>query len=97
MRRSDPSNRPAGPLGRVLAAAVLALGTLLTAVPPGHAADAAQPAAPRAAAAPPPASDFFATVAVEPAATVGAPAAGDNRDHGDLWPNCWSDDDNVYA
>ncbi|MFI2510465.1 FG-GAP-like repeat-containing protein [Streptomyces sp. NPDC018972] len=36
-------------------------------------------------------------MAVDPAATVGAPAAGDNRDHGDLWPNCWSDDDNVYA
>ncbi|MGC0379228.1 hypothetical protein [Streptomyces sp. SAI-229] len=61
--------------------------------------DTVRTAEPRATAAAgsPPASDFFATVAVDPAATVGAPAAGDNREHGDPWPNCWSDDDNVYA
>ncbi|RVX41602.1 VCBS repeat protein [Nonomuraea polychroma] len=45
----------------------------------------------------PPPSTFFSTVQVDSAATVGAPAVGDNRNHGDLWPNCWSDDDNVYT
>ncbi|MGZ0147092.1 hypothetical protein ACXJJ3_08465 [Kribbella sp. WER1] len=45
----------------------------------------------------PPESTFFSTVGVDAGATVGAPAIGDDRDHGDLWPNCWSDDDNVYA
>jgi hypothetical protein len=103
MRRSAPPSRPAGPLGRAMATALLALGTVLTVVPPGSAAtgttpDVVRTAETRAAAAgSPPASGFFSTVAVDPAATVGAPAAGDNRDHGDLWPNCWSDDDNVYA
>jgi hypothetical protein len=42
-------------------------------------------------------STFFSTVRVDSGATVGAPAVGDNANHGDLWPNCWSDDDNVYA
>ncbi|MFC4014116.1 hypothetical protein ACFOY2_43300 [Nonomuraea purpurea] len=50
----------------------------------------------QAAAAPPP-SPFFSTVQIDSGATVGAPAIGDNRNHGDLWPNCWSDDDNVYT
>ncbi|MGP3918084.1 hypothetical protein [Nonomuraea sp. 10N515B] len=45
----------------------------------------------------PPPSTFFSTVQVGSAASVGAPAVGDNRNHGDLWPNCWSDDDNVYT
>ncbi|MGH8794078.1 MAG: hypothetical protein ACRDXX_15710 [Stackebrandtia sp.] len=45
----------------------------------------------------PPASDFFSTVAVDSAASQGAPAVGDNVNHGDLWPNCWSDDDEVYT
>ncbi|MEV4357267.1 FG-GAP-like repeat-containing protein [Nonomuraea sp. NPDC049625] len=49
------------------------------------------------AAASPPPSPFFSTVQIDSGATVGAPAAGDNRNHGDLWPNCWSDDDNVYT
>ncbi|MFC5826319.1 hypothetical protein [Nonomuraea insulae] len=57
---------------------------------------AATAAVPAAAAVPPP-SPFFSTVRIDSGATVGAPAAGDNRDHGDLWPNCWSDDDNVYT
>ena len=42
-------------------------------------------------------SNFFSTVHVDEGATVGAPAVGDNREHGDLWPSCWSDDDNVYS
>ncbi|HZX07750.1 DUF4185 domain-containing protein, partial [Kribbella sp.] len=45
----------------------------------------------------PPESTFFSTVGVDAGATVGAPAIGDDASHGDLWPNCWSDDDNVYA
>lgn len=45
----------------------------------------------------PPASDLFATVDIDAAASVGAPAQGDNVNHGDLWPNCWSDDDEVYT
>ncbi|MFB9627594.1 FG-GAP-like repeat-containing protein [Nonomuraea helvata] len=49
------------------------------------------------AAASPPPSPFFSTVQIDSAASVGAPAVGDNRNHGDLWPNCWSDDDNVYT
>ncbi|MEV0828955.1 hypothetical protein [Nonomuraea rubra] len=50
-----------------------------------------------AVAASPPPSTYFSTVQLDPGATVGAPAAGDNRNHGDLWPNCWSDDDHVYT
>ncbi|MGC4941929.1 hypothetical protein [Kribbella sp. DT2] len=53
--------------------------------------------APAAVTASPPESTFFSTVQVDAGATVGAPAIGDDRDHGDLWPNCWSDDDQVYA
>ncbi|NIK60842.1 hypothetical protein [Kribbella shirazensis] len=45
----------------------------------------------------PPESTFFSTVGIDAGATVGAPAIGDDKDHGDLWPNCWSDDDHVYA
>lgn len=45
----------------------------------------------------PPASTFFATVGIDPGATVGAPAVGDGREHGDLWPSCWSNDDHVYT
>ncbi len=48
-------------------------------------------------AASPPESDFFSTVQIDSGATIGAPAVGDNVNHGDLWPNCWSDDDNVYG
>ncbi|HCA88462.1 MAG TPA: hypothetical protein DEQ61_25185, partial [Streptomyces sp.] len=57
----------------------------------------AEPGAPPAAAGSPAPSSFFSTVAVDAAATVGAPAVGDNRNHGDLWPNCWADDDQVYT
>ncbi|MCC3375673.1 DUF4185 domain-containing protein [Cohnella sp. REN36] len=39
----------------------------------------------------PPESEFFATVAVEPASTY--PTFSD----GDLWPAAWSDDDALYA
>ncbi|MGP3937109.1 hypothetical protein [Nonomuraea sp. KM88] len=56
----------------------------------------AQDSTPAAAEAPPP-SSFFSTVQIDSGATVGAPAVGDNRNHGDLWPSCWSDDDNVYT
>ncbi|MGH8875847.1 MAG: hypothetical protein ACRD0P_00640 [Stackebrandtia sp.] len=45
----------------------------------------------------PPGSEFFGTVAVEDAASVGAPAQGDNVNHGDLWPNCWAGDNEVYT
>ncbi|WP_262702510.1 MULTISPECIES: DUF4185 domain-containing protein [Streptomyces] len=44
-----------------------------------------------------PESDYFSTVDIAPGATIGAPAIGDNKEHGDLWPSCWSNDDNVYA
>lgn len=101
MRRAAQLPRHGRTVGRALATAFLALSTVLTAVPPSTAADAPPDASAMAgtlaAAGSPPASDFFSTVAVDPAATVGAPAAGDNRNHGDLWPNCWSDDDNVYT
>ena len=55
------------------------------------------PAAQAGVTASPPESTFFSTVHIDPAATVGAPAVGDNREHGDLWPSCWSNDDNVYT
>lgn len=45
----------------------------------------------------PPASGYFSTVDVASHATVGAPAQGDDKNHGDLWPNCWAGDDNVYT
>ncbi|WP_328500606.1 DUF4185 domain-containing protein [Streptomyces sp. NBC_00457] len=44
-----------------------------------------------------PESTYFSTVAVDPGATVGAPAIGDNKEHGDLWPSCWSNDDHLYT
>ncbi|MEV6286727.1 DUF4185 domain-containing protein [Kribbella sp. NPDC051770] len=57
----------------------------------------AAPSAPAGVSAAPPESTFFSTVHVDAGATVGAPAVGDDRDHGDLWPNCWSNDDHVYT
>ncbi|MCA1654926.1 MAG: DUF4185 domain-containing protein [Pseudonocardiaceae bacterium] len=66
-----------------------------TLAPPGSAVG--QPAADVAPLAGPPPSTFFSTVGIDAAATVGAPAVGDNANHGDLWPNCWSDDDHVYT
>ncbi|MGW1167944.1 hypothetical protein [Streptomyces sp. NPDC002550] len=66
---------------------------LLLVLAPGTAS--AAPAATELATAPE--SDFFSTVQIDSGATVGAPAVGDNANHGDLWPNCWSDDDNVYG
>ncbi|NGN66495.1 DUF4185 domain-containing protein [Streptomyces sp. A7024] len=45
----------------------------------------------------PPDSTFFSTVEIDSGATVGAPANGNNRNRGDLWPNCWSDDDQLYG
>ncbi|MGN9795659.1 FG-GAP-like repeat-containing protein [Streptomyces sp. OZ13] len=85
-----------------MATAFLVVCTALTAAPQSTAADGeagavASAGAGAAAAGSPPASDFFATVDVEPAASVGAPAIGDNKNHGDLWPNCWADDDSVYT
>ncbi|MFI7068088.1 hypothetical protein ACIBL3_44350 [Kribbella sp. NPDC050124] len=68
----------------LLAAAGLLLAGLL---PPAQAATAGAP----------PESTFFSTVGIDAGATVGAPAIGDDKDHGDLWPNCWSNDDHVYA
>ncbi|GHJ41747.1 hypothetical protein [Streptomyces sp. TS71-3] len=89
-------------LRRFLPPWLIALAVLLaglpaaTAAPSGPSSGAA--GVRRAAAAPtPPESSFFSTVDIDSGATVGAPAAGDNRSHGDLWPNCWSDDDNVYG
>jgi hypothetical protein len=37
-------------------------------------------------------STFFSTVFVEQAGTYAAPGSD-----GDLWANCWADDDNIYA
>lgn len=48
------------------------------------------PSTPSAAAAPPE-SNFFSTVGVEERTT-----ASTNSD-GDLWPSCWSNDDNLYT
>lgn len=73
-------------LSLLLAAGVLTPGAALAAVK-----------APAAVAASPAESTFFSTVGIEPGATVGAPAVGDNRDHGDLWPSCWSGDDQLYT
>ncbi|MGW8887203.1 hypothetical protein [Streptomyces sp. NPDC055749] len=109
-RRSAPRRSAARrTIGRATASALLAfamtgsLAPLATGAPP--AADppvGAPPGGPAVAqeagpAGSPPASSFFSTVQVDSGATVGAPAVGDNVDHGDLWPNCWSDDDHVYS
>lgn len=80
----------------------LLTSTLATGAPPGtgpepHPTEAATPSEGAAPADSPPVSSFFATVAIDPAATVGAPSVGDNVNHGDLWPNCWADDDQVYT
>ncbi|MFI6346039.1 hypothetical protein [Streptomyces sp. NPDC050560] len=89
MRTVAPRLSSRRTLGCCLLAALLALASLLL---PGP-ARAADPAV----ASSPPDSTFFSTVGIDPGATVGAPAVGDDRNHGDLWPNCWSDDDNVYG
>lgn len=78
---------------RVSAAAAIAV---ILAATTGVAVRGAQTAG-QALAATPPYSNFFSTVDVSPSATVGAPAIGDGANHGDLWPNCWSNDDNVYT
>ncbi|WP_263171554.1 DUF4185 domain-containing protein [Streptomyces sp. SCSIO ZS0520] len=84
---------------RTLASAALALGLAATAAPLASGSDAPARGSGASArpAVSPPVGDFFATVDVAPGATVGAPAVGDNVNHGDLWPNCWSDDDHVYT
>ncbi|GAA3850825.1 DUF4185 domain-containing protein [Streptomyces sedi] len=74
----------------VLTATVLASSQ---AAPPSGDGAAARSDAPANA----PVGDFFSTVDIDPAATVGAPSVGDNVNHGDLWPNCWADDDHVYT
>lgn len=80
--------------GRLLTAGVLALATTALAGSTGLAG--AAPGAPVPAGSPP-ASDYFSTVDIDNRATVGAPPVGDNENHGDLWPNCWAGDDNVYT
>ncbi|WP_069867397.1 hypothetical protein [Streptomyces malaysiensis] len=62
-----------------------------------HARDSGRETATGAKAVNAPESGYFSTVNIDPGATVGAPAIGDNKEHGDLWPSCWSNDDNVYA
>ncbi len=79
----------------VAASLFLVLGVGAAATPPATARPAAVASAPAAVS--PPESSFFSTVRIDSGATVGAPAIGDNVNHGDLWPNCWSDDDNVYG
>ncbi|MCW3842473.1 FG-GAP-like repeat-containing protein, partial [Micromonospora yasonensis] len=73
-------------LRHTITATVLAVGVLAAALP--------APTAPpwrTAASGSLPTSSFFSTVDIEQHATTQA-----NGD-GDLWANCWSDDDNVYA
>ncbi|GAA3191535.1 hypothetical protein GCM10010451_46770 [Streptomyces virens] len=79
-----------------LVAGLAAVTTLSAPAAPAVPADG-RPAPSRAALANPEQSTFFSTAAVDPGATVGAPAIGDNKEHGDLWPSCWSDDDHVYT
>ncbi|MGH3730429.1 MAG: hypothetical protein ACRDTU_17000 [Micromonosporaceae bacterium] len=78
--------------GLAVATAVVTALTL-GAVPGSAATETPDPGA----SASPPASTFFATTRIDSGATVGAPAVGDNQNHGDLWPNCWSDDNHVYT
>ncbi|SEN80586.1 hypothetical protein SAMN05216267_1010141 [Actinacidiphila rubida] len=78
-------------------AASLSLVTAPSATAHGHAAAPPGALASASPATSPAESDFFSTVQIDSGATVGAPAVGDNGAHGDLWPNCWSDDDNVYG
>jgi hypothetical protein len=84
------------PCSLTAGAVALATGAALLSAAGG---DFAEPQAASAAsrAESPPASDFFSTVDVASHATVGAPAQGDNVNHGDLWPSCWGGDDNVYT
>ncbi|MGI5350612.1 DUF4185 domain-containing protein [Streptomyces sp. CA-250714] len=83
--------------------ALIALAAALTVVTaltgPATGANEAPRSAPTATTAPAnaPESTYFSTVDIAPGATEGAPAIGDNKEHGDLWPSCWSDDDNVYT
>ncbi|MDT6985496.1 DUF4185 domain-containing protein [Streptomyces lusitanus] len=86
-------------LPRVLLVLAAGLASVTATTVPAAPAPEDTPRAPAARAAPanPGPSTFFSTVSVDPAATVGAPAIGDNREHGDLWPSCWSDDDHVYT
>ncbi|MET7638437.1 hypothetical protein [Streptomyces sp. NPDC005438] len=82
------ARRQRGWLAATLAATALTAALLPAGTPSAQAAQSADE---------PPLSSFFSTVNLDNGATVGAPAAGDNRNHGDLWPNCWADDDNVYT
>lgn len=108
MRRAPRRLAAQRTIGRAAAAALLAFAMAGTLAPVAAGTPSLETAAgattartaAQAAVAPtdsPPESAFFSTVQVDPGATVGAPAVGDNVDHGDLWPNCWSDDDNVYS
>ncbi|MGW5433767.1 FG-GAP-like repeat-containing protein [Streptomyces sp. NPDC004059] len=84
-------------LRRALIAGLLVLIPVLAPSAPAHSGARAVVHAAPVASTSPPESSFFSTVQVDSGATVGAPAVGDNAGHGDLWPNCWSDDDNVYG
>lgn len=109
---SRPSGRPSGRtsprfLRRALPSGLFALAVLVSGTSAAALSAPAGDGAPAAGAGSahhralatgsPPQGSFFSTVAIDNGATVGAPAIGDNRSHGDLWPNCWSDDDNVYG
>ncbi len=91
------SRSPRRTLGHAVAVALLALATVSTATAADGVTPGEQGQDVRAAADSPAKSDFFSTVDIDPAATVGAPAVGDNANHGDLWPNCWGEDDHVYT
>ncbi|MBF8186130.1 DUF4185 domain-containing protein [Nonomuraea sp. K274] len=56
----------------------------LAATPPAYAQSQADPASP-------PDSTFLSTIRIEERSTVKSPSGGD------LWPSCWSDDDNLYS
>jgi hypothetical protein len=91
---------PRAPSAALLAIALLAAAGVGTAAGIGTPQDTSHTAthfvAPGADPTPPD-STFFSTVDIDNGATVGAPAVGDDDNHGDLWPNCWSDDDQVYG
>lgn len=86
---------------RTLAAALLALGATVVASPlaTGGTTDDAEPSRTRDTRTTdsPPQSTYFSTLKVKDYADVGAPTVGDGQNHGDLWPNCWADDDHIYA
>ena len=75
-------------IGSVVARSVAAISVASVAALAGCTAPPPQPAGPSAIV---DSNEFFADAAV--AESIETIAGGD----GDLWPNCWADDDNVYA